>query len=108
VPISLTGWSQTASQDWGLGWEVWATFAFATLGPLVITNLIWFRALERIGPSRATLATNLQPFLAVLFGVVLLDERLTVIQVVGGALIAGGILAARGRRAAAVAGRPPE
>ena len=63
---------------------------FATLGPLVVTNILWFKSLDRIGASRATLATNLQPFLAALFAVVLLGETIDAIQVAGGLLIGSG------------------
>ncbi len=97
VGIALIGLPQTRSQDWQLGWEVWALLLFATLGPLVITNILWFRSLDRIGASRATLATNLQPFVAALFAVVLLGETIDAVQVVGGLLIGAGILAARRR-----------
>lgn len=99
VPIALCGLPQTSRQDWQLGWEVWALLVFATLGPLVLTNVLWFRTLDRIGPSRATLATNLQPFLAAVFAVVLLGERIDTVQVAGGVLIGLGILAARHRGA---------
>ena len=51
----------------------------------------------RSGASRATLVANLQPFVAALVAYVLLSERLSLLQVVGGALIAGGILTARRR-----------
>lgn len=95
--IALIGLPQTRSQDWQLGWEVWALLLFSTLGPLVVTNVLWFRSLDSIGPSRATLAANLQPFVAALVAVVLLDERIDAIQVVGGLLIGVGILAARRR-----------
>ena len=97
IGIALTGMPQTRSQDWHLGWGVWVLLVFATLGPLVITNVLWFKSLDRIGPSRATLATNLQPFVAAVFAVALLGERIDAVQVVGGLLIGGGILAARGR-----------
>lgn len=98
LPIALSGLSQTTSQDWGLGWKVWVLLVFATLGPLVVTNVLWFRSLDRIGPSRATLATNLQPFVAALFAVVLLGESIGAMQVAGGLLIGLGILAARRRQ----------
>lgn len=97
IGIALVGWPQTSSQDWQLGWEVWALLLFAVIGPLVITNVLWFKSLDRIGPSRATLATNLQPFVAALFAVVLLGELINSVQVVGGLLIGAGILAARRR-----------
>jgi drug/metabolite transporter (DMT)-like permease len=97
VGIAIAGLPQTRSQDWDLGWEVWTLLVLATLGPLVVTNVLWFRSLDRIGPSRATLATNLQPFLAALVAVVLLGERINAVQIAGGILIAIGILAARRR-----------
>jgi drug/metabolite transporter (DMT)-like permease len=97
VGIALAGAPQTAGQELGLGWEVWALLLFATLGPLVLTNVLWFRALHGIGASRATLIANLQPFVAAVFALILLSERMTLLQVVGGALIAGGILLARRR-----------
>lgn len=102
VPLAVSGLRQTASQDFSLAPRVWALLAFAVLGPLVLTNLLWFTAIDRIGPSRATLVTNLQPFLAALFALALLSERVTPMQVVGGAAIAAGILLAR-RRARVVA-----
>jgi drug/metabolite transporter (DMT)-like permease len=95
--IALAGVGQTSAQDFGLGWEVWAVILASTLGPLVATNFLWFRALARIGPARATLALNLQPFMAALLAVALLGEALSALQVAGGALIAAGILVARGR-----------
>lgn len=102
VPVTLIGWPQLADQQFDVGARVWALLAFATLGPLVATNVLWFRSLDRIGPSRATLATNLQPFVAAVFAIVLLDERLSGSLLVGGALIAAGILLARRPRGGAV------
>jgi drug/metabolite transporter (DMT)-like permease len=95
--IAAIGGSQVASQDFDLGWKVWTLFAVATLGPLVLTNVLWFRVLHRIGPSRATLAANLQPFVAAVFAVVLLSESLSAVQLAGGTLVAAGILLARRR-----------
>jgi drug/metabolite transporter (DMT)-like permease len=100
----LTGASQVSSQDWNLGWEVWVLLVFATLGPLVLTNELWFRSLDRIGPARATLAANLQPFLAAAIAVVLLSESLGLLELAGGVLIAGGIVAARRRGVASAPG----
>jgi drug/metabolite transporter (DMT)-like permease len=97
VLIALVGFPQAADQDYDLGWTVWLLLGFATLGPLVVTNVLWFRSLHRIGASRATLVANLQPFVAAVFALVLLSERMTVLQVLGGILIGGGILTARRR-----------
>jgi drug/metabolite transporter (DMT)-like permease len=104
VGLLLVGLPQTAGQDPGVGLTVWSLLVFATLGPLVLTTILWFRVIHRIGASRATLVANLQPFVAAIVALVLLSERMTALQVVGGALIAGGILTARRRAPAPPAG----
>ena len=68
-----------------------------------MTNILWFRVLHRIGPARATLAANLQPFVAAVLAVVLLSEPLAAAQIAGGALIAAGLALARRRAAPAQA-----
>ena len=97
VPLLIAGWPQLADQSWDLPTLVWAGFVFAVLGPLVLTNVLWFTAIDRVGPSRATLVTNLQPFLAAVFAVVLLSETVTAVQLAGGAAIAAALLLARRR-----------
>lgn len=95
VPAILTALPQLRDQQWDLSPVVWAGFAFAVLGPLVLANVLWFTAIERVGPSRATLAANLQPFLAAVFALVLLSESISAIQLVGGAAIGASLLLAR-------------
>jgi drug/metabolite transporter (DMT)-like permease len=97
ILLALSGLSQTADQDWSLGWEIWALLIFATLGPLVLTNVLWFRSIHRIGPAKATLAANLQPFVAAVLAVILLSEPLSWLQIAGGILIGVGILFVRRR-----------
>ncbi len=99
APLILTALPQLADQRWDLGALVWAAFAFAVLGPLVLTKVLWFTAIDRVGPSRATLVTNLQPFLAAVFAVVLLSEQLTWVQIAGGITIGAALLLARRRPA---------
>ena len=104
VGLLLVGLPQTTGQELDVGWKVWALLAFATLGPLVLTTVLWFRVIHRIGASRATLVANLQPFLAAVIALVLLSESMTLLQIVGGGLIAGGILPARRRTPATAPG----
>ena len=95
--ILAVGFPQAADQDLEVGWKVWLLLGFATIGPLVLTTIMWFRVIHRIGASRATLVANLQPFVAAVFALILLSEHMTPLQVAGGILIAGGILTARRR-----------
>jgi drug/metabolite transporter (DMT)-like permease len=98
VALLAAGSQQLSDQSFHFGALVWIGFVFAVLGPLVITNLLWFTAIDRVGPSRASLFANLQPFLAALVALVLLSEPITTVQIVGGVAIGGGIvLASRGR-----------
>jgi drug/metabolite transporter (DMT)-like permease len=89
--LALAGSQQLAHQRYDFGALVWIGFAFAVLGPLVITNLLWFTAIDRVGPSRASLFANLQPFLAAIIALVLLSEPITTVQIIGGVAIAAGI-----------------
>jgi Permeases of the drug/metabolite transporter (DMT) superfamily len=100
VAVAATGWTQVQGQSFHFSNLVWLCLLYATLGPLVLTNILWFKAVDRVGPSRATLVANLQPFIAALFAVLLLSEKITLLQIAGGALIAGGIALARRPRSA--------
>jgi drug/metabolite transporter (DMT)-like permease len=74
--------------------------SIAVLG-LVCTALafvVFFALINDIGPARATVITYVNPAVAVLFGVVLLNERFTLGMAIGFPLIlAGSVLAARRR-----------
>jgi drug/metabolite transporter (DMT)-like permease len=104
IGLAATAAVQLGSQDWGavptLGW---LGLAFAILGPLVLTNVLWFTAIDEVGPSRATLVSNLQPFVAAIFALAILSERITPLQILGGVAIGVGILLSReGHRPRAV------
>lgn len=79
--------------------EPWATLSLLTWGTLVygavIANVLafalWLLAIKRIGASRVATYQNLQPFLGAIFAVLVLEERLTLLQYLGGAIIAAGI-----------------
>src|SRR6185437_9855022 len=77
---------------------VWVGFAFAVVGPLFLTNILWFTAISRVGPSRASLFSNLQPALGVGFAILLLGEHLTRWEVIGGTLILAAVVLERSRR----------
>jgi drug/metabolite transporter (DMT)-like permease len=92
VPLALAGAPQLAEQRYGgFTWAVWLGLVYAIIGPLFLTNILWYRAISSVGPSRANLFTNLQPFVAVVFALVLLSETLNRWEVVGAIAIAGAI-----------------
>jgi drug/metabolite transporter (DMT)-like permease len=97
LPLAAVGSQQVAAQGFSFGALVWAGFAYAVIGPLFLTNILWFTAIDRVGTARATLFSNLQPFFAVVFAILLLSERLHRLEVAGGILIFAGILLERVR-----------
>jgi len=97
IPLVLVGSRQLADQSFHFGALVWIGFAFAVVGPLVTTNFLWFTAIDRVGPSRASLFANLQPFLAAIIALLLLSEPITGLEVVGGLAIGAGIVLASRR-----------
>jgi drug/metabolite transporter (DMT)-like permease len=109
VPLALTSIPQLGDQQFTFGWKVWLGFGYAVIGPLFLTNILWFTAISRVGASRASLFANMQPFFAVLFALLLLSESLHAMEIVGGALIFAGIaferIARRPLPAQTVAGR---
>jgi drug/metabolite transporter (DMT)-like permease len=102
VPIALLSIPQLGHASFGGGWKVWLGAVYAAIGPLFLTNILWFTAIDRVGASRASLFGNLQPFFAVLFALVLLSEKLDTLEIVGGVLIFAGIAFERIARRPAV------
>ena len=102
LPFLAISSVQLGDQDYGsLRPLVWFCLAYAIVGPLFLTNLLWFTAVHRVGAARATLFANIQPFVAAVFAYVILSEHLHWLQVVGGLTILVGILLERRWR------RPP-
>jgi drug/metabolite transporter (DMT)-like permease len=77
------------------------TASLVALGALGtgLAFLIFYTLIAEAGPARASLVAYIAPGFAVLWGVVLLGERVTVSTVAGLALILGGSWLAAGRRA---------
>jgi drug/metabolite transporter (DMT)-like permease len=74
---------------------VWSVIGLAVVCT-ALAFVVFFELIAEVGPSRATVITYLNPAVALLLGVVVLDEAFTVATAVGFALIlAGSVLATR-------------
>jgi drug/metabolite transporter (DMT)-like permease len=80
-------WSQISLSAW-LAWGYGLTFSY------ILGNFLWMAGLQAVGASRAALYSNAQPFLGAAFAVVLLSERLSVIQGAGGVIVLAGLFLA--------------
>jgi drug/metabolite transporter (DMT)-like permease len=96
VPFLAISSGQLRSQDYAsLSPLIWVCLAYAIVGPLFLTNLLWFTAVHRVGPSRATLFANVQPFVSAVLAFVILSEHLHWLEVLGGFAILAGIVLER-------------
>ncbi len=91
APLALVSIPQISRQDFSFSGTVWLGFAYAVIGPLFLTNILWFTAVDRVGAARASIFNNMQPFFGVLFALLILSESIHGLEIAGGALIFAGI-----------------
>lgn len=87
-----------ASQDFGrVSVAGWASLTYSVIFTGIVTNLLYFTAIGRVGPSRAAIFGYLQSLLGVLLAVALLGESVLPIQLVGGLVVIGSVVLSRRR-----------
>lgn len=74
-------------------WQLIAAFAYTTLIPGLAATLVWFILVQRIGATRAATFHFLNPFFGVVIAALILSETLRLSDMIGVAVIMGGILA---------------
>ncbi|SEK75031.1 DMT family transporter [Roseovarius nanhaiticus] len=83
--------TETLVIDWS--WKLGAAFAWTTLIPGLAATLVWFKLVQRINATRAATFHFLNPFLGVAIAAIVLGEQLHPTDLIGVAIIMGGILA---------------
>ena len=106
-PLRLTGWSMITGAPglilvglpslmmvrWDtVTWQAWTGLAYSTLLSLVAAYILWSRAVQRLGASRAALYTCIVPLIATLVAMGVPGERPGVAHLIGGVLIVAGVL----------------
>jgi len=75
-------------QDWnGVPALAWGALLASSLVSLVAGNGLWLVGMRAVGPARASIFGNLQPFLGALIAAAVLSERLSALSIAGGALL---------------------
>ncbi|MEP0545832.1 MAG: DMT family transporter [Rhodothermales bacterium] len=98
------GLSEIGLVDWAaVDGTVWLALLFSGGLSTGLAYALWNTAVQRVGPSQTAIYNNLVPVVALSSGVVLIGEPVTVYQLLGGALILGGLfLMRRARRRVAL------
>jgi drug/metabolite transporter (DMT)-like permease len=73
------------------GWEVWVAVSVLGIGGMALGQFVYYVLLENHGSTKTALVTYLLPGMALVLGVVFLDEPLTVAAVAGLALVLAGV-----------------
>lgn len=84
----------------------WTQVSYGAYGGVIYSGLlsigaayvIWNYGLQTVGTVRTATYQNLVPVMGLIFGVVLLNEELTILQYTGSALVIAGIVLARWKR----------
>lgn len=95
LPVTLLlGWHFSFA---GISAIAWLSLGYMALFPSLVAYMIYYHALRYLSPTRIASAGYLQPFMATLFAVPLLDERITASLVAGGMLVLLGVFWAERR-----------
>jgi drug/metabolite transporter (DMT)-like permease len=82
--------------DWAsVTLPVWTAIVYSGIGALVFGNLIWYHGVSRIGPTRVSMFSNLQPLVALAVAWVVLGEVPTIWQGLGAGSIMTGLVITR-------------
>ena len=82
-------WGTAATLPASVGWAI----AFLSILCTVFAYVIWLNGVRYLGAARVQSFNYLVPLFAVLSGAVLLGERITLGQVIGGLLVVAGVIA---------------
>lgn len=83
-----TDWSAVSLAGWG-------GMVYSGSLSIGLAYLIWNNGIVNVGPVKTSVYQNLVPVLGLLFGIVLLNESLTVVQYTGSAVVVAGIVTTR-------------
>jgi len=79
---------------------IWGAVAFSGLLSIAASYLIWYAAIQRMGPARTSIYANMVPIAAMLIAAVWLREPLSARKIVGAAAVLSGVVLTRLARTA--------
>ncbi|BFT69577.1 DMT family transporter [Paenibacillus sp. P36] len=88
VPIVLAG-----GTGWNISHEAWAWILLIVTAILMhgIVTLVWNSQLQKVGAAKAAMFSNLEPFVAMIVGYLVLGQLVTSQQMFGSVFIVGGV-----------------
>ncbi len=108
--VVITGWSMIIGTamyllvaigsiletNWGtISATSWTLMAASSLLALAFAYIVWYSGVQKIGSARTALYSNLTPIVAMTVGALWLGEHISGVQLLGTALILGGLAITR-------------
>jgi drug/metabolite transporter (DMT)-like permease len=73
----------------------WLGLLYSAVFALVVSYLIWYTAVQRVGNSRTSIYSNVVPLVAISVAALVLGESIALRQILGAAAILGGVAVTR-------------
>jgi drug/metabolite transporter (DMT)-like permease len=100
LPLVLISMPQLASQDWqAVSPGGWAAVLYSALFSVAVGYVAWYTSVQRVGNARTAVYSNATPIVAILVGWLVLGDRLSLLQILGVAVVLLGIMLTRRGRA---------
>ncbi|OGF67179.1 MAG: hypothetical protein A2Y62_07165 [Candidatus Fischerbacteria bacterium RBG_13_37_8] len=88
----IAGLPSTLHQDWyAISGKIWAIIIFSTFFAVTAGYSCWSWAVQRIGATRTSVVGNLAPVVAFIAAFIISGEQVSIIQIIGSAVILAGI-----------------
>lgn len=78
-----------------ISFQAWAYLLYSALFVLVVSYVIWYASVRRVGNSKTAIYGNFTPVFTVLFAYIFLSEKITLLQAVGALIILMGVYLTR-------------
>ncbi len=99
VPYVLLAVPQILTVPWSdVSAFTWVSLVLSALLALNVSYLIWYIGVQRIGPARTSMYSNLVPIVALGVAAVWLGEPLTRVKIIGAAAVLTGVFLTRLKR----------
>jgi drug/metabolite transporter (DMT)-like permease len=95
LPFGVPQFDVTAFS--GVPGHIWLYLLYGTVGAVVITNILWYYGVKKLGGPRTAFYAYLQPFLGVMAAALILGESIVPLQLLGGVMIILGMIIYRRR-----------
>jgi drug/metabolite transporter (DMT)-like permease len=90
--IALDGVASLSPADWTA--RAWWLLLAIVLVPTFAAVVLYLEGIRGLGPSQAAVVSTFEPLFTIALAAWLLGERLAPLQLVGAALVLGGVVAA--------------